>query len=474
MSGRVATIDMVCCESAGHTRHSKAKKKVFTTPSNNGKPYLQVSPREIYYPTITHTGKMVKNGCNKSFSVPLLGLRNKQLKTGMEQMKNVITTEKKPVKLWLNDIEEGALEQAKNLANLPFVFKHIAIMPDSHQGYGMPIGAVMATEKVVVPNAVGVDIGCGICAVKTSLTHLDQKRLKKIMGGIRKEVPVGFKHKEEKQNDWLPDKEKAELWGWSVIEREYNSSLKQLGTLGGGNHFIEIQKGEDGYIWLMLHSGSRNLGYKVADYYNKLAVSLNKRWKTAVPPKWQLAFLPLDTEEGQNYMTEMQCCIDFAYKNRKAMMKAIQACFIEIVNDVTFAEMINVSHNHAMIEHHFGRDVVVHRKGATRAYADQPGIIPGSQGTASYIVRGKGNPESFMSCSHGAGRKIGRKEAQRTLDIKKEKKLLDKLGIIHSVRNKKDLDEAPGAYKDITTVMENQKDLVDIVVKLKPLAVVKG
>ncbi len=396
-------------------------------------------------------------------------------------MKNVITTEQKPIKLWLNDIEEGALEQAKNLANLPFIFKHIAIMPDSHQGYGMPIGAVMATQKVVVPNAVGVDIGCGMCAVKTSLTELDQDTLKKIMGGskefkggIRSKVPVGFSHRSKKQDDWLTDEEKGDLWGWSVIEKEYNSSLKQIGSLGGGNHFIEIQLGSDGFIWLMIHSGSRNIGFKVANHYNKLAVDLNDKWITAVPLKWQLAFLPLDSEEGQSYMKEMQHCVDFAFASRKLMMESVKNCIADVVGEIEFDEMIDVSHNHAIMEHHFGKNVMVHRKGATKAYKGQLGIIPGSQGTASYIVSGKGEPESFMSCSHGAGRKMGRKEAQRSLDLEVEKKMLDEMGVIHALRNKKDLDEAPGSYKDIATVMANQQDLVDIVVELKPLAVIKG
>jgi len=389
-------------------------------------------------------------------------------------MDNMISTEQKPIKLWLRDIEDGALEQAKNLANLPFIFKHIAIMPDSHQGYGMPIGAIMATNGVVVPNAVGVDIGCGMCAVKTSLKSLDQEILKKIMGGIRSKVPVGFSHHPSKQGDWLTDEEKSELWGWSVIEKEYNSSLKQIGTLGGGNHFIEIQQGSDGFVWLMIHSGSRNIGFKVANHYNKLAVELNEKWMTSVPSKWQLAFLPLDSDEGQCYIKEMQRCVAFAFDSRKLMMDAAKDCIVDVVSDVEFEEMINVAHNFAMMENHFGKNVMVHRKGATRAYKGQLGIIPGSQGTASYIVKGRGNPESFMSCSHGAGRKMGRKQAQRELDLEKEKAALDELGVIHAIRNVKDLDEAPGSYKDIATVMKNQQDLVDIVVELKPLAVIKG
>ena len=174
------------------------------------------------------------------------------------------------------------------------------------------------------------------------------------------------------------------------------------------------------------------------------------------------------------YLLEMQYCVDFALASRKLMMSRVEEAFIDACGDVGFGEIINIAHNYAVMEHHFGKNVLVHRKGATRAYKDELGIIPGSQGTASYIVKGKGNAESFMSCSHGAGRKMGRKQATRELDLEAEKKQLDDLGVIHSVRNQKDLDEAPGAYKDIALVMENQKDLVDIVVELKPLAVVKG
>lgn len=397
-------------------------------------------------------------------------------------MKQVIFTEQKPIKLWLDDIEDGAMEQAKNLANLPFVFRHIAIMPDSHQGYGMPIGGVMAAQGVVVPNAVGVDIGCGMCAVKTSIHGLDQDTLKKIMGGskefkggVRAAVPVGFSHHSKRQDEVLMphgvDFEDARL---PIVKREYYSALKQIGTLGGGNHFIEIQQGNDDFVWLMIHSGSRNIGFKVAHHYNDLAVELNEKWRVSVPKAWQLAFLPLDTEEGQAYLEEMQYCVDFALASRSLMMERVKACIAEVVGDVEFGEMINIAHNYAAMEHHYKTNVMIHRKGATKAYDGQLGIIPGSQGTASYIVRGKGEPESFMSCSHGAGRKMGRKQAQRELDLETEKGRLDALGVIHAIRHQNDLDEAAGAYKDISVVMNNQADLVDVEVELRPLAVIKG
>ncbi len=394
-----------------------------------------------------------------------------------------------PIKLWLDDMEENTMEQALNLARLPFVFKHIAIMPDSHLGYGMPIGGVMATKGVVVPNAVGVDIGCGMCAVKTSLTTKDLTLdiLKKIMSEIRKVVPVGNnvggRNKEKQSGMLMP------AVGINIDERrhtiyhqQYESALTQIGTLGGGNHFIEIQKDTEDSIWIMIHSGSRNLGFKVAKYYNDLAIKMNKRWYSCVPKEVELAFLPVNTPEYEEYMAEMKYCVDFALANRKLMMDRIIQVFINkglFNNDFiglqkTRDSFINIAHNYATMEHHFGINVLVHRKGATSARKGEIGIIPGSQGSKSYIVEGLGNVESFMSCSHGAGRRMGRKQAQRELNFKDEVQKMTDKGIIHSIRTEKDLDEAAGAYKDIDIVMKNQKDLVKILVELTPLAVIKG
>jgi len=391
-------------------------------------------------------------------------------------VKQVVTTEHIPIKLWLDDIEDGAMGQARNLANLPFVYKHIAVMPDAHFGYGMPIGGVMATEGVIVPNAVGVDIGCGMCALRTSLTDISSEKLKAIVTGIRKCIPLGFKHHKNRQDPARMPKvgmgyQPTDL---NILPREYTNALTQLGTLGGGNHFIEIQKGSDGHIWIMVHSGSRNLGFKVANFYNRLAGDLNARWGSAIPKKWQLAFLPLSSEVGRQYQAEMQFCIDFALANRQLMMDRIQDVFMAVVSPVTFSSFINIAHNYAALERHFHKDVIVHRKGATSAREGELGIIPGSQGAPSYIVKGKGNSESFESCSHGAGRKMGRREAQRKLDLESEVRKLDEQGILHSIRGRKDLDEATGAYKDIDQVVENQLDLVEVVVSLRPLAVVKG
>ena len=397
-------------------------------------------------------------------------------------MLNTVLTEKLPIKLWLDDMEPDAMAQARNLANFPFAFSHVAIMPDAHLGYGMPIGGVLATDGVIIPNAIGVDIGCGMCAVRTSLNKISRDNLKMILGGgskhhqgIRSTIPVGFKrHKKRHDRSLMPPRDTVEKVPGSVVLKEYASARKQLGTLGGGNHFVEIQAGDDGHIWLMIHSGSRNIGYKVARYYNQLAIKLNEKWESPAPKKWQLAYLPLDSAQGQHYLTEMEYCVSFALANRKQMMLQAQKAVTDVVGDVTFDPIINIAHNFGALENHFDTSVMVHRKGATRATQGLAGIIPGSQGSSSYIVRGRGNPESFMSCSHGAGRKLGRKQAQRSLDLKAEIKRLDDRGILHAIRGKRDLDEAAGAYKDIATVMANQADLVEIEVTLTPLAVVKG
>jgi len=386
-------------------------------------------------------------------------------------MKKTLKTEKVPIKLWLDDIEPGALAQAMNLANLPFVFHHVAIMPDAHQGFGMPIGGVMATAGVVVPNAVGVDIGCGMCAVPTDLSEIAPADLKKIMAGIRRLIPLGFNHhKSARDEAWMP----VRLGKLPLVEQEFRNALTQVGTLGGGNHFIEIQRGNDGLIWLMLHSGSRNLGFRVANHYNQLASEINTNKSSPVPKAWQLAHLDLASTAGRNYLAEMAYCVQFALQNRLLMLEMVKEALIEQLGAMEFGEVINIAHNYAALEEHFGREVVIHRKGATSAAKDQLGIIPGSQGSKSYIVRGLGNPESFRSCSHGAGRLMGRKEAQRTLDLEVEKGRLDQLGVIHALRSRSDLDEAAGAYKDIGTVIAAQADLVEVMVELTPLAVIKG
>jgi tRNA-splicing ligase RtcB len=390
-------------------------------------------------------------------------------------MQKVISTEKLPIKLWLDELEEGALQQARALANLPFAVSHICLMPDAHQGYGMPIGGVLATDNVIIPHAVGVDIGCGMCAVKTNIKaeNLVRKQLTNIMSGIRELIPLGFDHHKKPQDESLMPTG-FNLDELVIVKHQYLAALKQIGTLGGGNHFIELQKCNEGYLWIMIHSGSRNFGLRVAEYYNKMAKNLNAQYFSAIDAKIDLAFLPFACDEAHTYYREMQYCTAFALANRKLMMERVQQIVQGELSNVAFEPMINIAHNYATWEEHFGKKVIVHRKGATSAKAGETGIIPGSQGTKSYIVEGLGNPESFMSCSHGAGRLMSRSAALKNLDLEEEKRKLDTQGILHSIRGKSDLEEVASAYKDISQVMAFQSDLVKIKVELSPLAVIKG
>ena len=375
---------------------------------------------------------------------------------------------------WCNNPEEGAIQQALNISTHPWLVGNVCLMPDTHEGYGMPIGGVVALDNAVSPNMVGVDIGCGMLAVKTSLTDISKEQLKLIVEYIKENIPVGFKHRSTPVSLSHPLFTRVSEWlNTEICNNEFSSARNQLGTLGGGNHFIEIQKGSDGHIWFMIHSGSRNLGKKVAEYYNKKAIELCKTWKYHDLVKKELCILPIDTEEGQAYLREMHLCLEFSKANREMMADIIKEGFKKVCT-VSFEDTINIQHNYASLEHHYGKNVWVHRKGATLAREDTVGIIPGSQGTSSYIVKGKGNKASLCSCSHGAGRKMSRMKARKDLDLENEKKLLEDKGIIHSINSVEDLDEASSAYKDIDIVMKEQEDLVEILVELKPLAVVKG
>lgn len=386
---------------------------------------------------------------------------------------------KLPIYTWIENIEEQARQQADNLANHPCAFHHVALMPDCHMGFGMPIGGVAAFEGAVLPNAVGVDIGCGMAAVKTDfLSHkITRNQIEKIRQHLLTNIPVGFAV-HSRREDWdgfheyiettvLPEWFTDEIWA---------RATKSLGTLGGGNHFIEIQEGDDRNIWLMLHSGSRNLGAKIAEYYNKTAQKLNEKWHSPIPSK-DLAFLPVDSMEGVCYLRDMNFALAFAQENRSRMMKIFKEAVELSLGSVTFGDVINIHHNYASLENHFGRNVWVHRKGATSAKKGQMGVIPGSMGSPSYIVEGKGNRDSFMSCSHGAGRKMSRTKASESLSVDQCNK--DMKGIVFGgwSRGKKggyDLSESPRAYKDIDTVIQAQLDLISPLVKLKPLGVVKG
>jgi tRNA-splicing ligase RtcB len=392
-------------------------------------------------------------------------------------MKWTNTKNRIPILSWCEHIEPEAAAQADNLANHPATFHHVALMPDCHSGFGMPIGGVIACDDAVIPNAVGVDIGCGMCAIRTThpATDLDADRIKKIIGTLRKTIPVGFDHHAHSQ-PWEGFENPPDS---KIVREELDSARKQLGTLGGGNHFIEIQAGSDGNVWLMIHSGSRNFGYKIARGYNAVAESICEKYHSCkVPLKGGngLAYLPADIKKAREYIESMQFALAFARENRRQMMNNFKRAASEIL-DCDFDREINIHHNFAAFEEHFGRKVWVHRKGATQAEKGQMGIIPGSMGTASYIVKGLGNPQSFRSCSHGAGRLMSRGEFNRTHTIEECDTAMQ--GIVYGRWSKErkggfDLSEAPQAYKDIDVVMADQSDLVEIAVALKPLGVMKG
>ncbi|KPA15104.1 protein belonging to Uncharacterized protein family UPF0027 [Candidatus Magnetomorum sp. HK-1] len=390
-----------------------------------------------------------------------------------------------PIQSWCAEVEEQAMTQAEDLARHSVVYHHVALMPDCHPGYGMPIGGVIACIDAVIPNAVGVDIGCGMGAVKTNIpvSETTREKLRALTIRIKELIPCGEGKSHKKARFWEGFDEILE----NLKEREWCSkhvrelATKNLGTLGGGNHFIEVQAGDDNYIWLMIHSGSRHLGNMIAKYYNQLALSLNIMWRSDISSK-DLAFLPVESSYGKAYIDDMNLALSYAKENRRQIMENFMIAFNEIFPMAEFEVPINIHHNYAAIEHHFGKNVWVHRKGATRARKDEIGIIPGSMGTPSFIVKGLGNPDSFTSCSHGAGRVLGRKEASRTLtpeecDKKMGNVVYDRWNKIRRGKKSKglyDLGEAPQAYKDIHAVIEAQRDLIMPLVTLRPLAVVKG
>ncbi len=389
-----------------------------------------------------------------------------------------------PVKSWCKDVEGLAMSQAEDLAQHPSVFHHVSLMPDCHPGYGMPIGGVIACDNAVIPNAVGVDIGCGMGAVKTNITvdKVSRELLREIVTLTKDKVPCGEGHAHKKNQEWGDFEEDIEACrerGW-FSKHVKDLAGRNLGTLGGGNHFIEIQAGDDEHVWLMIHSGSRHLGNVIARYYNGVAQKLNKMWNADVPGK-DLAFLPADIPEGKDYITDMMFALNYAKENRRRIMASFMEAFSSVFTEADYEDPVNIHHNYAALENHFGKNLWVHRKGATSAKKDETGIIPGSMGTPSYIVKGLGNVDSFMSCSHGAGRVLGRMQASRTLTAEECDRAM--AGVVYDRWNKVkrsgkngmlDLGEAPQAYKDIDAVINAELDLIKPIVKLKPLAVIKG
>ena len=390
---------------------------------------------------------------------------------------------KVPIKIWspLESIESGALDQLTNTANLPGIFRHLSAMPDLHLGSGCCIGSVLATDGIVIPAGVGVDIGCGVAAVKTPL-DADEVRAKLplIYENIQRVIPVGF-------NQHKVMTATAENWkGWrnwkeltcfdSKNERDWDllgKARRQLGTLGGGNHFIEICLDTDNAVWIMLHSGSRHIGLQIAKRHINRAKEVCAEKHIPLVDK-NLAFFEASDPEFNHYLNDVRWAQKYAMMNRQEMLSSIMEVLSRNLNrkkEVERLMEVNCHHNFVDWEEHFGKTILITRKGAVSAQEGQMGIIPGSMGTKSYITKGKGNEESFCSSSHGAGRVMSRSKAKKTFNIEDVKKQTE------GVLCKKDstiIDELPGSYKDIDQVMENQKDLVEIVATLKQILCVKG
>lgn len=381
-----------------------------------------------------------------------------------------------PILSWANhSLDSKETQMAKNVASLPFVFKHVALMPDVHLGKGALVGSVIATKEAVMPAAVGVDIGCGMSAIKTSFNGEQlEGKLKKIRQDIEEAIPVGFNHNKE------VEKVVTNWQGWSDfkelhpgVQRLEGKALKQMGSLGGGNHFIEVCLDTENQVWLMLHSGSRHIGNQLAECHINTAKELARLAEIQLPDR-DLAYFVAGTPEFAAYWRDLQWAQNYARVNRDVMMarfKSIVEKHLAGGKPTKPLLSVNCHHNYAEKETHFGEDVYVTRKGAVRAQQEDYGIIPGSMGTKSFIVKGKGNHDSFCSCSHGAGRLMSRTKAKRHFNLND---LIEQTQGVECRKDGRILDEIPGAYKPIDEVMNQQSDLVEIVATLKQVVCVKG
>jgi tRNA-splicing ligase RtcB len=394
-----------------------------------------------------------------------------------------------PIKAWTVGVpfDANARAQLANMAALPFIHRWIAVMPDVHQGKGATVGSVVPTDGAIVPAAVGVDIGCGMMAVKTTLRADDlPDDLRPLREAVEAAVPHG-RSDNGGRNDrgaWASPPA-AQAAAWSQLEARYRvivakhprigrgPHIQHLGTLGTGNHFIEICIDEADGVWFLLHSGSRGVGNRIGSHFIELAKQDMRRWFINLPDE-DLAYLPEGTEHFADYVAAVSWAQDYARENRALMMRAVVGAVSASGRVPAFeatAELVNCHHNYVEREHHYGKNVLVTRKGAMRARRGDLGIIPGSMGARSYIVRGLGNDESFHSCSHGAGRVMSRAEAKRTFTV------ADHVQATSGIECRKDaevIDETPGAYKPIDAVMHAQRDLVEIVHTLRQVVCVKG
>lgn len=395
-----------------------------------------------------------------------------------------------PIKSWTRGVpvEAEALKQLQNIASMPFIYKWLAVMPDVHTGKGATIGSVLATHKAIIPAAVGVDIGCGMMAVQTSLNARDlPDSLREVRTAIEAAVPHGrevTRGGRDKGSWGNPPEGQLKAWTeklgarfQTIVDKHpsvgQSNNLKHLGTLGTGNHFIEICLDETEQVWVMLHSGSRGVGNRIGSYFIELAKKEMKKHFINLPDQ-NLAYLPEGTRHFDDYVEAVEWAQDFALENRQLMMQQVLHALRKLGTLPEFSAermAVNCHHNYVAREKHFGEGVLVTRKGAVRAREGDLGIIPGSMGTRSYIVRGKGNLESFCSCSHGAGRVMSRTEAKRRFTVE------DHARATSAVECRKDadvIDETPMAYKDIDAVMQAQSDLVEIVHTLRQIVCVKG
>jgi tRNA-splicing ligase RtcB len=404
-----------------------------------------------------------------------------------ERTYDVIDSEGAPIKAWTRGVpvEEEAAKQLRNVARLPFIHKWVAAMPDVHWGIGATVGSVIPTVGAVIPAAVGVDIGCGMMAAQTTLTASDlPESLREVRTAIERAVPHGRAPRGRDHGAWEhPPAPAQAAWaqlkpGFEAIVAEHPAvrqanTLVHLGTLGTGNHFIETCLDEGERVWFMLHSGSRGVGNRIGSYFIELAKKDMRRWFVNLPDE-DLAYFPEGTEHFSEYVEAVGWAQTFAMTNRRLMMDAVLRAVASVPGIPPFttaAEAVNCHHNYVAREHHYGANVLVTRKGAVRAREGDLGIIPGSMGARSYIVRGKGNPESFTSCSHGAGRAMSRAEARRRFSLE------DHAEATRGVECRKDadvIDETPGAYKPIDAVMAAQADLVEVVHTLRQVVCVKG
>lgn len=386
-----------------------------------------------------------------------------------------------PVKIFTTDIEDDAIHQLRNLAQLQFVHSHIAVMPDVHVGKGATVGSVIPTKQAIIPSAVGVDIGCGMNAMRLSLKAQQlPDNLAKVRSAIEAKVPVGFNQHQSitvkmstldplaKRLKRITDKHKGLLKMLRNFERTW---AKQIGTLGGGNHFIELCLDENQDVWVMLHSGSRGIGNCIGEYFITLAKKEQQSRFGHVPDR-DLAYFAEGSNSFDDYLEAVRWAQDYALENRREMMRLIiNVLQRELPHFTVTKEAINCHHNYVSEENHFGENVYVARKGAISAYEGELGIIPGSMGAKSYIVKGKGNHESFCSCSHGAGRRMSRGKAIRYFNLEDLK--TQTLGV-ECRKDKGVMDEIPQAYKDIDEVMANQQDLIEVVHTLKQVLCIKG